>query len=172
MGMKLFLNLKTSIKLVSSFVLIAVLVFVVGFVGMRNMKTINTGMEAMHNDRLVPIATLANVQKNTITARAEIITMLYSYDTTQINDSVQKIDNIIIENNTLMAQYKNTFLTDDEKKLLDKYDKDLSEYRKTRDKMVKLVQANKKDEAKGQFRQGEELRKNVEDDINALIKRF
>lgn len=46
-------NTKTSVKLIASFVVVAIITLVVAYVGYVNMKTINDGLGIMYNDRLV-----------------------------------------------------------------------------------------------------------------------
>lgn len=51
--MKALNNLKTSVKLIGAFVIVALILLVVAFLGYTNMKTINDSMTEMYFDRLV-----------------------------------------------------------------------------------------------------------------------
>lgn len=53
--MDAFNNLKVGAKLISGFMVVALVVVVVAVVGYFNMKSIDDGMTTMYVDRLVPI---------------------------------------------------------------------------------------------------------------------
>ena len=55
MILKWFRNLKTSVKLISSFMMLAVVVTLVGVIGLRNMNTLNNQMTHMYDNNLNPI---------------------------------------------------------------------------------------------------------------------
>ena len=58
--MKAFNNLKVGAKLVAGFLIVAVIVLLVAFIGYQNLKSINEGMATMYFDRTIPIEELGN----------------------------------------------------------------------------------------------------------------
>ena len=53
--MKALNNLKTSVKLIGSFLIVSLLSVLIAFLGYTNMKTINDSMTTLYADRLVPV---------------------------------------------------------------------------------------------------------------------
>ena len=105
-------NLKTGVKLIGSFVLVAVITLVVAFVGYSNMKTINDGMTGMYFDRLVPINDLGKVDAGIMQIRGDVYKLLLI--PTEAAASKESIATLTKAIDELIAKYKATQLLDTE----------------------------------------------------------
>lgn len=52
--MKWFRNLKTSVKLMSGFALVGVIMGLMGWLGIRNMSVVNANVEGLYQEQLLP----------------------------------------------------------------------------------------------------------------------
>ncbi len=58
---KWFFNLKTAVKLISAFVVIAIILAFVGFFSLSNMSRLDEGMDRMYEDDVLPITNLSQI---------------------------------------------------------------------------------------------------------------
>ncbi|MHA0856926.1 methyl-accepting chemotaxis protein [Paenibacillus sp. CMAA1364] len=61
--MKWFYNMKTSVKLISAFVIVAMILASVGFYAIANMNKLNTSIENMYDNQLTPITELSEANE-------------------------------------------------------------------------------------------------------------
>ena len=107
-------------KLLGSFILVIIILGIVAGIGYFNMKSINDGMTAMYDDRLVPIDQLGTANSDFYFIRGD----LYKYElipeertalTTEMNNNIAEISKE-------MDAYRATSLNDNEKQWLPKFD--------------------------------------------------
>ncbi|WP_210023434.1 MULTISPECIES: methyl-accepting chemotaxis protein [unclassified Paenibacillus] len=60
--MKWFYDLKTSVKLITAFVMVSIILACVGFFGLSNMGTVNSSLEDMYHERLQPVKNMSEVR--------------------------------------------------------------------------------------------------------------
>src|SRR4051812_6193612 len=60
--MKWFYNLKTSVKLISAFMIVAIILAFIGFYGLNNLNKLNTSLNDMYTNSLLPIDNIADAQ--------------------------------------------------------------------------------------------------------------
>lgn len=75
--MKWFYNMKIRLKLISCFMIIAVLTAVVGISGVVNMSNINRRSEDMYNNNFIPTQELKEIQIQLQNVRANQILAIY-----------------------------------------------------------------------------------------------
>lgn len=105
--MKRFLNLKVRSKLLICFIAISLYISMVGISSYISMKAINKGNEHIYNQNLVSIQTLAQIQKNVISIKGELEVVLLKKNATVSQVKIEKINNLLEENNKLLLQYNN-----------------------------------------------------------------
>src|SRR5574337_651446 len=71
--MQWFRNLKTMIKLMLGFALVSAIMAGIGYLGIRNMGSINTGVGEVYEQQLLPIKTLAEARGQIQQIRAGIL---------------------------------------------------------------------------------------------------
>jgi methyl-accepting chemotaxis protein len=143
-----FLNLPIKVKLIISFLILALFIGVVGYIGLDNMEKISNSQTVMYQDNILPISLLANIQKNILKSEtATLMITAHSADTEEVARSIDNLKKLTVENNSLIEQYTKTDLSQDEKQQLDEFQSALMEYRTSRDEVVQLVLVNQKEEA-------------------------
>jgi methyl-accepting chemotaxis protein len=147
--MKWYYNLKTSVKLISAFVIIAILLAIVGFYGLNNMGKLNTEMTKTYNDRLVPITELANAQVLYQRIRVNIRDMNFiSVTPEQKNASEEAIKQLKTELIAQIESYKKKNTNQQEAALLASFDPAWKDYNSWLDHAIKSAHAGNIEEYK------------------------
>lgn len=168
--MKWFLNLKIRTKLLSAFLLVSILMGIMGYINIGNMKKINDGVDTMYNDRLIPIQMLGEIQKNLLVSRADILAMLNTDNSEKISSLISDLNQATHKNEAILKEFENIYLTDEEKVLLKQYSDNINQYRPLRDEIAQLIQEGKKEEASSKIEAAAEIRGKCEKSLDDLIE--
>lgn len=149
--MNWFLNMKTRKKIILGFSVVAILVFIVGYVGVATSTDIDNNLEELYNDRMLPNALLGKIQVNELNSKAEMLRILYKYAATKDASLITEAETSLAElskaNDELLSQYESAQLKTEEVALLESFKKSNSEYRDLRNEIITLVKNNKFEEA-------------------------
>jgi len=88
--MKWFRNLKTSVKLMSGFALVGVIMGLMGWLGIRNMSVVNANVEGLYQEQLLPGLELVEMRNKRNLARALIYRAFCLSDPEQMKAEVEK----------------------------------------------------------------------------------
>ncbi|WP_424765601.1 methyl-accepting chemotaxis protein [Paenibacillus sp. sgz302251] len=147
--MKWFYNLKTSVKLISAFVLMAILLAFVGIFGLSNMGKINDEVGITYNERLVPIADIAASQVLYQQIRVNIRDMnfiaIISADKNIYENNINELKNQILTN---MDTYRNSDLSEQEREVINKFDPAWESYNEMLELAMQSAHAGDIDEYK------------------------
>ena len=88
--MNWFNNLKISKKLIPAFIIIALLIVVVGSIGIRNMQTLKKNAQEMYNQNLVSIQKINKVKQDTLEIRYDLFGKL-ALEVIEEHINIQKI---------------------------------------------------------------------------------
>lgn len=141
--MNWFKNLKTSVKLISAFVVMAIIIGIVGIYGMDNMKKSNDRLDFMYTERVIPISTLGRVETNYQRIRVNIRDLVFVAKRPEAKDEYQAMIREIqkeIESDVML--YSSSYLIDEEKKILKDLDLAFTDYYTILDETIKLGYAN------------------------------
>ncbi len=70
--MKWFNDLKVSVKLIGGFLVVALLLIVVAYVGYANMKSINDGLSTLYHDSTIPIEDVGQAEAQLYRIRGDV----------------------------------------------------------------------------------------------------
>ncbi len=167
--MKALNNLKTSVKLIGSFLIVSLLTVVIAFLGYTNMKTINDGMTVMYFDRLIPIGDLGLVDADIYALRGD--NYKYMFIPEDRTATLQTLTNTKAEINSLLDKFSSTSLLDTEVEGLKVLNTDWKNYQDAMTEFIGFVDAGQDDEALTTLRSGGKLsdaRKAVDTSIDVL----
>ncbi|WP_315068047.1 methyl-accepting chemotaxis protein [uncultured Clostridium sp.] len=166
-----FKNLKISQKLISAFITVAILVGVVGGVGLSNMNKINTNAIKMHDENLNSIQCLYDLRLNFAEIRTDIIRILFQGKNDQTANLAKEINSLFDESDKLMEAYSNTLTSDDDKKVLSELKQSASSYKEEMNSISKLVvEENNYDAANERFKgKVVNIRRSIESTLDKLI---
>lgn len=147
---KLFKNLKISIKLVSIVIFLAIFIAIVGFIGMNDMNKINSNAKILYDYNLKSTQEINALRQNYSDIRAALIKMAYKErkEPGENEEITVEMDTLTKENrelfakvkatNEMMRVYKSKEEVEEDKKILDKIDNASKEYLAAGKKVVEF----------------------------------
>lgn len=120
--MNFFLNLKTSVKLITAFVLLSIVLGAVGLYGLTNLNKSNEQLQFMFDERVVPISKLGNVETLYQRIRVNIRDMVFVGETSSQKKEFEDAIITIKEDmeNELKEVEANTIMLESEQAVFDK----------------------------------------------------
>jgi methyl-accepting chemotaxis protein len=167
--MKWFSNLRIKVKLILSFIILAVFTGIVGFIGISNMNAINTRGDEMYKNNFISAQNLATIHKSLLVIRSNYFLMVYERDASKFQSRVDEINKYSEQNNKLIKEYENSVLSQEEKGLFNKFKASLDEYRKIRTEHIAIIQSGRYDEVIAKIGEFAKARETVEGDISSLV---
>ena len=168
--MKLFKNFKIAQKLILSFIIVAILIGVVGFIGIYNMKTINNNAVTMHDYNLETVKDLTAIKENFNEVRIDLLKLIYEKNSDQQNDIIKKdINELFNETNNLIASYEKTLISKSEEKTFSQLKENSKAFIDSSNSAIKYVDANNYDAAQASTSVINQTIKNVSSNMNILI---
>jgi len=168
-----FRNLKTGTKILSGFMLVALLTGAIGVLGMNSLNKSNERLKTIYEDRLVANIYLTKIQGNILESKSELMNILWKYGITKnmsdIKSSEEAIAKLSAEDNDYFQKYRSAKLTQDEEILLKNIEDSLNLYRPFINKIISLAKENKLNEAILENVKSDEARVNLENSVNELI---
>ena len=169
--MKWYKNLKIAQKLISAFIIVAVLIGVVGFIGIHNMNTINSNATTMHDYNLESIKALTTMKQNYADVRSDLLKLVYQQNKNNQNDSMKKeISKIMNENNALIETYEKSLISKSEETTFSQLKENVTSYLNAIDTVTKLVDKNDYIGADNNFSKITEARTKIYQNMDDLIQ--
>ncbi|WP_019913836.1 methyl-accepting chemotaxis protein [Paenibacillus sp. HW567] len=150
--MKWFYNLKTSVKLISSFLLVAVILAFVGVYGLTNLGSINNSLDDMYKNNLIPVSSL-QASQNSFTTMRVIARELYFKES--LDERKQQVENYKVEKQNVLdniAAFRKTKLSQDSIKAIEPFESAWNAYLTTYESIVSSALAGRDDELLGKIR--------------------
>lgn len=141
--MKWFYNLRTAVKLISAFVIVAVILCFVGFYGISNLSKMDESIVDMYSNRLTPIAYLGESNElflqNRVTIR-DINTMANT--PTEIDEYKDRIHRNTKDIEEIMSKYSKTSLREEEMNIMKDYPGAWDRYTASLDEAIEMNSKN------------------------------
>ncbi len=163
--MKLLSNIKLSVKLIISFVIIAIFVGIVGFIGISNMNQLNQNAVTLYEDNLNNLWRAEELNSNTLHVRISTFNLLESKDPSKAAAAKAEIAEYRKSNDSLLKEFEDTKPDADESAILARIHNQLTTYRTVTDESIKLIE-------QGQFEEASAQNKTVSDARAALNASF
>lgn len=110
--MKILNNLRTGVKLIGAFVVMALISSLVAVIGFRNMNSINNSLATLFVDRTVPIGVLGSISTDIMQIRGNVYKVILIPE--EEAKTRQDIETLILNINTSLTEYKSKILLDSE----------------------------------------------------------
>jgi methyl-accepting chemotaxis protein len=166
---KWFLNLKTSVKLISAFVLVAIILAYVGFSGLNNLGKLNVGMDNLYSNNLTSIDHLSGGQILYQRVRVNIRDMHILGTEKTYPEYIKKLNDLASQVDSEVSVYAKTPLTAEEEVELKKFYTVWDKYKKFLQEAMKLNNENKSEEFKAFLAGGFKL---SGDDVDAAFEKL
>ncbi|AWI05361.1 methyl-accepting chemotaxis protein [Clostridium drakei] len=168
--MQWFKNLKMVQKLISSFLVVALFIGVVGFIGIHNMQLIYSNANSMHDYNLKSIETLMTMKQNYADVRSDLLKIVYQQDLSDKNSIKKEITDLSEKNDTIIDNYEKTLLSKEENAIFPQLKKDRSTYKEAFTAVIKLIDENNYKGAQEKFSDITKARAKIYEDMDNLIK--
>lgn len=116
-----FMNLKLRVKLLSSFVIIALLAGVVGLIGFSNLQSLDNADTKLYENMLIPTNQLGQMSTCLQEMRVNLRDMVYTDSSVKATRYAQNIDELEQQIEDLVTDYRATIISQEDKAALDEY---------------------------------------------------
>ncbi len=168
--MNLLKNVKVKPKLIGAFILVALLIGIVGGIGVISLKTAEKNSEKMYTNNLRAVYILTDMQQNLTEVKSNILELLYVQDPSEKD----KLEKNITDNNTQDNEYIkecDQLLTDEKQKnIYNNFNNDLQQYRTARANIIKLIDAGNYEEAVKQYKDILQTSDTILNNLDQLIE--
>jgi methyl-accepting chemotaxis protein len=168
-NLNFFARMSIKGRLMFSIGLLAVLLVMVGAVGLVGLSQTNDGMRSIYEDRTVPTVQLGDIRTKALHIRNAIVTGFSFPDL--LRQQREEIQQDIAGIDKLWNAYQATYMTPEEKSLAAKFAESYKQFRESLPAVLDLQQAGKNSEAESAYLQNTRaLYKPVAENIQSLIE--
>ncbi|MGE5613577.1 MAG: methyl-accepting chemotaxis protein [Bacillota bacterium] len=168
--MKWFYNLKISAKILSGFIIVALIAGVIGITGVISIKTIDENDQALYELNTFPIVQITNIQNAYNQIRVAIREAMLNKDTSKTAGYMNSIRENISVMKSELANFAGTLQTDEGRVLVKDLESAINEFEPYLEELIGLVNANKNDEAYQNMQgKGLVLAENIQNPIEELV---
>ncbi len=174
--MKWYYNLRIATKLISAFIIVAIIAGAVGVIGIINIKTIDQADTELYEKNTVPIAEIAQMAKMFQRIRVNTRDMILENDIELINQRYDTIKQLIADISVLADEFSKGMETDEEKNVFGAFLETRKEFDSHLTKLLELCRQNLDYEAfellKGDMRQSADLQGDLIDQLGELNVKY
>ena len=168
--MKWFKDLKTSVKLIITFLFMNIVLGAVGIIGLINLNKMEEQIGIMYDERVLPISDLGTVETDYQRLRVQIRDMVFVAQTEEQKDTFNDIRLQIIQDiKNNLVEYEDGEITPEEQVILDQFHPEFDEYLSLYETAVNYAYANNIDNYLKMAQEFNESGNAVQGYINELI---
>lgn len=167
--MKLIKQMKVRTKLVSSYVIVALLIAAVGLIGIVSLKTVDANSEKMYSNSLNNVYMMTDINHNLTKIKSDILELTYIRDNSKKADLEKDIQTNIDKNNKYMTAYEKTSMNDGERQVYPVFKNQIQQFGNIRANVIKLVDDGNIDQAVKYTPQILDICNDIESNVNKLI---
>lgn len=167
--MKWFYNMKIGMKLIISFVIVAIISGIVGLIGIININKMNDYDDVLYENMTVPLSEVSQISSLFQRARVNARDLILLENPSDIQESYEKVKEFLDEMNTYAESFKKTITQEEEKVAFQDYLNAYQEYKEELDQLLALSLENNDDEALA-FVKGEN--QETSDDLRFAIEKM
>lgn len=173
--MKWFYNMKVRVKILLGFMLVSFITGVIGIQGISNINTINNLDTELYENMTEPLGDVIDITESFNNMRGYIRDILLKENSTEIQAYIYKVKEASNEFDSSLDKVSKTSFTNDEELLIKELKSSKSNYVDIINKIIKLRDENKKEEATAfLYREGkpalEKLEANIKDFSDLKVK--
>jgi methyl-accepting chemotaxis protein len=142
-----FKNLKIKTKLLTSFILIALLVGVVGFIGILNTWSLQESDQELYENMTVPISQIGQMSTTFQMMRVNLRDMILANDPVLVQSFKKSIAEEQLKIDELAGEYEKTIQSDEMQLAFETFKSARTEYNKHLDSLMNLATLNQDSEA-------------------------
>jgi methyl-accepting chemotaxis protein len=159
---------KVKTKLILAFLVIALLITVVGIVGIISLKNMDVNSQDMYSNKLQGVYMLTDFGQNLRASEADMLQLVYVRDASQKDALEKDIKENTDQNNEYIANYEKLPMYDLDKQQWTTFKNQLNQYRAKKNNVIKLINDNNFDEALKQYVGMPKISDDMIDSLNKL----
>lgn len=167
--MNFFKNMKVRTRLILSFIAVAMLIGVVGTIGVMSLKTVDANSQSMYGNNLKSVYMLTDMRQNLIEVKEDVTELIYVKDESKKVSLEKDIQAQVDENSKYMTAYEKLPMNNMEKQIWPKLKNQIQESRDLRDGVIKLIDDGNFDEAIKQYQSMPVIRDSMITNLDKLI---
>lgn len=168
--MKSIRNLSVRTKLLTGFMIVALLIGITEFFGKFGMTKMKSGSEELYLDNLQSIDQIHAIKENFLSEIAIVNNAVLEQDNSKVEAALQKIESIRTKNTEYVDAFANSDMSDDEKKAFNDFESLLQEYSTEKDNVFELIKEGNYTEAKIKGAEVTKITDSITEDLNNLIQ--
>ncbi|URZ03901.1 methyl-accepting chemotaxis protein [Clostridium felsineum] len=137
--MKKIADLNIFLKLILSFIIIAILSAISGAVAIWKISSVNNSLENIYNVDMKETNILYELKGNVTEIRADVLLIMDPINKGMVDSIVSDINKLSDYNNTLIKAYESTIVTEEDRKLFSSYKDNLTKWNNSRDKVISYI---------------------------------
>ncbi|WP_026888131.1 methyl-accepting chemotaxis protein [Clostridium beijerinckii] len=139
-------------KLISSFLLVAILIAIVGTVGGIEVKRVNKNAETMYSVNLQSVNEILSVKSNMSQIKSEVSVIMYDQNKKEVDQAKKNIADMVAADNEYIAKYEKLITTSEEKENWTKFTSNVTKYRDARNRIIDAADLNDSNEVTKQYK--------------------
>jgi methyl-accepting chemotaxis protein len=168
--MKWFNNMKISAKLITGFLLVAMIAGVVGVIGILNLKKIDQDYTDLYVNYGIASGDIGKISTQFQRSRVNIRSLLLEAETGEdISNYVNNINQYFKDISELMNSFEKSLIREDAKLTYESLEVHLAEYKPVVDKMIDLVRSNQREQAIAMLAEAQKVANPINDEIQMLF---
>lgn len=167
--MNLLKKLKVRTKLISSFLIVALVITIVGTIGTMSLKSVATNSENMYSNNLQSVYIMMDMKQNLTQIRADLLQLIYQRDASQNSSIIEDIELIVDETNKYLESYEEMPKSEVEEQLLPTFKSEAKQYFSIRDTVINLIKENKYEKANEEIAKVGEIRASLLESMDKLV---
>ncbi|MCB2297392.1 HAMP domain-containing methyl-accepting chemotaxis protein [Clostridium tagluense] len=145
--MKWYMNMKISAKLLSGFIMVAIIAAAIGVIGIISLKSIDKSDTELYENQLVPTTQLAEINKSFQMIRVDVRDIIIETNAEKMQVIEDSIKTKKIEMQKLSTEYEKTILSDKMQVAFKDYTKKKDDFDAQLDSVLSLAKTGKNLEA-------------------------
>lgn len=162
-------NIKVRTKLIASYIIIAVVIAIVGVVGIRSLKTAAANSESMYSDNLQNVYLMTDIKQTFLKINSDVTQLVYERDNSKKADIEKDIQTNTDRSEKDISTYEKSSMNNEGKKIWSIFIIELDQYRTLRQNVTKFVDAGDFNAAVEQYKQISSVRDTMMDNLDKLI---
>ncbi|NOW06204.1 methyl-accepting chemotaxis protein [Clostridium beijerinckii] len=138
-------------KLISSFLLVAILIAIVGTIGGIEVKRVNKNAETMYSVNLQSVNEILSIKSNMSQIKSEVSVIMYDQNKKETDQAKKNITDMVTEDNEYIAKYEKLIMTAEEKENWTKFTDNVTKYRDARNRIIDAADLNDSNEVAKQY---------------------
>lgn len=138
-------------KLISAFLLVAILIAVVGTIGGIEVKRVNKNAETMYSVNLQSVNEILSIKSNMSQIKSEVSVIMYDQNKKETDQAKKYITDMVAADNEYIAKYEKLITTTEEKENWTKFTDNVTKYRDARNRIIDAADLNDPNEVTKQY---------------------